>query len=91
MAFSDKLKRFAPKGLTGLMWLSFGVGAGMELFMATVKVNGISFYDVAKKKKAERIVDAEEDLERLKAALKEQDGIKDIVEKLDEKKQQSKQ
>jgi len=37
--------------------------------MATVKVNGISFYDVAKRKKAERIVDAEEQREKLKAAV----------------------
>ena len=67
MSLMDTVRKYSPKGLRGLVWLSFCVGAGMELFMATVKVNGISFYDVAKRKKAERIVDAEEELEKLRS------------------------
>jgi hypothetical protein len=54
------LAKFAPKGLPGLIVLSFTVGCGMELFMAKVQINHVSFYQVVKRKKAERIVDAEE-------------------------------
>lgn len=61
----------AATGLPGLAVLSFGLGAGMELFMCNVKVNGIGFYDVAKRKRAEAIVDAEEQREQMKQALGE--------------------
>ena len=64
----NNLRAYAPRGMRGLIWLSFTVGCGLELFMAKVKVNGITFYDVAKRKKAERIVDMEEQIERLRAA-----------------------
>ena len=76
MTYADTLRKYSPKGLRCLIWLSFCVGAGMELFMSTVKVNGISFYDVAKRKKAERLVDQEEEMARLKAlvAAKENDS-----------------
>jgi hypothetical protein len=67
------IKRYAAAGLPGVAVLSFGLGAGMELFMSTVKVNGIGFYDVAKRKQAERLVDAEEELAKTKAALKVKD------------------
>lgn len=40
--------------------VSFMVGAGMELFMIKVNINGVNFYEVAKRKEAERIVDKEE-------------------------------
>ena len=40
--------------------LSFLVGAGMELFMIKVNINGVNFYEVAKRKEAERIVDEED-------------------------------
>ena len=38
----------------------FVVGAGMELFMVKVRIGKETFYDVAKRKKLERQLEAEE-------------------------------
>ena len=35
----------------------FVIGAGMELFMIKVPIGGKTFYDVAKRKKAERLLE----------------------------------
>ena len=45
--------------LVRLLPASFLVGAAFEAFMCLVPVGGRTFYDVARRKKAERIVDAE--------------------------------
>lgn len=45
--------------LSLLIPAGFALGAGMELFMCNVSINGVNFYDVAKRKRAERIVDDE--------------------------------
>ena len=39
--------------------VSFLAGVGMELFMIKVSINGVNFYEVAKRKRAEKIVEEE--------------------------------
>jgi len=56
--------RFASK----LVPVAFVLGAAMESFMVLVPVNGENFYDVAKRKRIERILDAEEAAAMRKAA-----------------------
>mmetsp|Transcript_22032 Transcript_22032/g.35435 ORF Transcript_22032/g.35435 Transcript_22032/m.35435 type:complete len:83 (-) Transcript_22032:87-335(-) len=63
--------------------VSFAVGAAIELFMIKVPVGGRTFYDVAKSKKAEQILEERDRLTALemdaaarKARLREKYGGK---------------
>jgi len=47
------------------MPVCFAVGAAMELFMIKVPVGGHTFYDVAKRKKAERLLEEMEERQRV--------------------------
>ena len=49
----------------------FVIGAGMELFMIKVPIGGKTFYDVAKRKRAERIIEERETMTGLEEEREE--------------------
>ena len=60
MTLINNLKQFVrvyPK--TVLCSFSFVIGIGIELTMNFLRVNGENFYDIARRKQAERLIEQE--------------------------------